>query len=92
MKLGGKILLAPDREHFYAESNIAIDQWCFIYFRKARRKKGLSFDIRLMREQIASLRASNIPVLEFETLQAFLRTLSLLQQKLELSKLIEETK
>ena len=90
MKLGGKILLAPDREHFYAESNIAIDQWCFIYFRKARRKKGLGFDIHLMREQIASLRANNIPVIEFETLQAFLRTLSLLQQKLEIQDLMDE--
>ncbi len=43
-----------------------------------------------MREQIASLRANNIPVIEFETLQAFLRTLSLLQQKLEIQDLMHE--
>ena len=85
--LKGKILLAPDRDHFYAESDISIDDWCFVYFRKARRK-GVDFDINLMRQKISEIRSSKIRIIEFETLQAFLRLLALLQQKFEMFELM----
>lgn len=88
-ELGGKVLLAPDRDHFYAESEIPIDEWCFIYFRKAQRKKGLLFDIDLMRKKITEMRASDIRIIEFETLQAFLKLLALLQQKFEMAELFD---
>ena len=89
-ELGGKILFAPDREHFYAESSIPIKHWCFVYSRKARTKERLKFDIEEMREKISLLRQNRIPVIEFDTLQAFLRTLSLLQQKFEIQELMQE--
>lgn len=86
--LNGKVLLAPDRDHFYAESEISINEWCFVYFRKAQRRKTLNFDIDLMREKILDIRDSEIRIIEFETLQAFLHLLTLLQQKFEMAELM----
>lgn len=88
-QLGGQILLAPDREHFYAESAIPINEWCFVYFRQARRRKGLKFDVDLLRQKITELRSSELRIIEFETLWAFLRALTLLQQKFEMAELMD---
>lgn len=86
--LGGIVKIPPDREHFYAESQIALSEWCFIYFRKTRAYKSLQFDLETMRQTIAEIRKRNLAIIEFETLQSFLRTMSLLQQKLRIAEKI----
>ena len=86
--LGGVVKIPPDREHFYAESQIALGEWCFIYFRKPRAYKSLQFDLETMRQTISEIKRREIAIIEFETLQSFLRTMSLLQQKLTIAEKI----
>jgi hypothetical protein len=87
-KFNGEIIVAPDRDHFYAESQIPVDKWCFVYFKQTRRKKGLKFDVDDMRREIQNIKASDLRNIEWSTLQSLLRLLALLRQKFELAEMM----
>ena len=88
-KHNGVLKVANDREHFYAESNILINNWYFIYETKTKYTKRLKFDVNLMKKSILQMKQSGANYIEAQTLRKFFHVINLLEQKLEASKLIK---
>ena len=89
-KHNGYIRLSNNREHFYAESNIQISDWYFIYNLKAKYTKRLKFDINSLKKSIIQMKQCGAGFIEAQTLRKFFYTVNLLEQKLEVSKLLKE--
>ena len=88
-KHNGILKIADDREHFYAESNILISDWYFIYNTKAKYTKRLKFDVNLMKKSILQMKKSGANFIEMQTLRKFFHVINLLEHKIEVSKIIK---
>jgi len=83
-RLGGKIIRSGDRDHFYAQSNLKVNDWCFVYQRQTERTKLLMSSIDCMRESIVEIKQSGARNIEKSVLSKFLVLVSMLKQKLAL--------
>ena len=87
-KKNGILKLADDREHFYAEANLSLTDWFFIYQTKTKYTKSLKFDVDLLRNGINQMKLSGASYIEIETLRKFFHVLSMLEQRKEAFELL----
>ena len=87
-KQNGLLKLADDREHFYAEANIPISDWHFIYKTRGKHKKALNFDVDLLKKSIEQMKLSGASFIEIETLRKFFHVVNMLEQRQEAFKLL----
>jgi len=80
--------LADDREHFYAEANLSLTDWFFIYQTKTKYTKSLTFDVDLLRNGINQMKLSGASYIEIKTLRKFFHVVSMLEQRKEAFKLL----
>ena len=89
-QFGGKILKFDNREHFYAISDIPIEEWIFIWtpqlFANARKKLHKS-NVETFEASIETLRKGSSILLEWGLVKLYFDTADLLQQRLELMKI-----
>ncbi|NRB16676.1 MAG: hypothetical protein HRU33_03615 [Rhodobacteraceae bacterium] len=86
-RLGGKIVRPGDRDHFYARSNLKVDDWCFVYQRKIERTKAMASSIDGLRESIIEIKQSGARHIEKSVLSKFFILVSMLRQKLALQEI-----
>lgn len=84
----GRLKFADDREHFYAESDIRVQDWNFIYSLRAKHKRSLNFDPNLLARRIVEIKSSGANCIEIGTLRKFFHAINLLEQRHEAFKLI----
>jgi hypothetical protein len=82
-KRNGKLVLADDREHFYASSQIEVNDWFFVYHLKLRHKRRVHFDPNLLKQSIIEMKFSGAGFIEMETLRNFFYVMDLLEQRQE---------
>ena len=88
-RMGGLVYQSGDREHFYASSDIQLENWCFVYQRQTERKRSLCFSVDQMKQNILEIKKSGARNIERKVLEKFFRLTSMLKQRLTLSELIE---
>lgn len=86
----GKILKFDNREHFYAKSDIPIEEWIFIWapqhFAKVRNRIHKS-NVEMFEASIETLSRGPSVLLERGLVQLYFETAVLLQQRLDLMKI-----
>lgn len=91
---GGKLIKTDEREHYYAKSEIPVEEWIFVWdpigFNRAVSAKDHDFKPEAFVENISALRKTDAALIELQTLKVFFHAYFLLKQKLEISQVLHQ--
>ena len=98
---GGVLKKTAIREHYYAQSEIPLEAWIFIWdplrLKELLAKGDGKFrqtpsgrNIADLYDNIADLKKTQTPLIEFQTMRLFFLLLNLMEQKLELAQIAEK--
>ena len=90
---GGVLKKIHQREHYYATSEIPLEDWIFIWdpvrLEQVLETGRQNFSKSAFRQNIFDLKNTSAPLIEFQTMRLFFCLFNLLEQKLDLAQLAE---